>query len=197
MQFFFFLFYTFKTYFFFLTLLFLQNTHISLSIIHIYSNKICISFTLSSLSPTQYNHTTTIIKQPPSSTHSTQPYEIPKQIIKQIIKNGSKPKSHRSERQEGYGALARTCRILSPGLGSLDHGLLRTTIFDEVWITEIKENSIPAKFSDFEVLSINLYESHQIVGLERPSKVEMRERESCDKMRKRELRWESEVGERK
>ena len=96
MQFFFFLFYTFKTYFFFLTLLFLQNTHISLSIIHIYSNKICISFTLSSLSLTQYNHTTTIIKQPPSSTYSTQPNEIPKQIIKQIIKNGSKPKSHRS-----------------------------------------------------------------------------------------------------
>ena len=28
------------------------------------------------------------------------------------------------------------------------------------------------------------------------SRVEMRERESCDEMRKRELRWESEVGER-
>ena len=45
-----------------------------------------------------------------------------------------------------------------------------------------------SKFSDFEALSINLYESHQIVGSERLSKVEVRERESCDKMRKRELR---------
>ena len=45
-----------------------------------------------------------------------------------------------------------------------------------------------SKFSHVEALSINLYESHQIVGLERLSRVEMRERESCDKMRKRELR---------
>ena len=45
-----------------------------------------------------------------------------------------------------------------------------------------------SKFSDFETLFINLYESHQIVGSERLSKVEMRERESYDKMRKRELR---------
>ena len=45
-----------------------------------------------------------------------------------------------------------------------------------------------SKISDFKALSINLYESHQIVGSERLSKVEVRERESCDKMRKRELR---------
>ena len=116
--------YTSKIYFFYFTLSFLQNTHISWSIIHIYSNKIFISLTLSSLSQTKHNHTATIIKQPPSS---TQPYEIPKQIIK----NGSKPKSHRSERQEGNRALARTCWILSQGLGSPDHGLQRTMIFDE------------------------------------------------------------------
>ena len=36
----FFPFYTSKTYFFYFIHLFLQNTHISLSIIHIYSNKI-------------------------------------------------------------------------------------------------------------------------------------------------------------
>ena len=89
-----------------------------MSIIHIYSNKIFISLILSSLSRTQHNHIATIIKQPPSSSHSTQPYEIPKQIIKQIIKNGSKPKSHRFERQEGNGAPTRTRRILSQGLGS-------------------------------------------------------------------------------
>ena len=40
-----------------------------------------------------------------------------------------------------------------------------------------------SKFSDFEALSINLYESHQIVGSERLSRVETRERESYDKMR--------------
>ena len=45
-------FYTSKTYFFYFTLLFLQNTYIILFIIHIYSNKIFISLTLSSLSQT-------------------------------------------------------------------------------------------------------------------------------------------------
>ena len=44
-------------------------------------------------------------------------------LIKQIIKNGSKPKSHRSEQQEGNEAPARTRRIWNrQGLGSLDHG---------------------------------------------------------------------------
>ena len=42
----FFPFYTSKTYFFYFIHLFLQNTHISLSIIHIYSNKIFIFLTL-------------------------------------------------------------------------------------------------------------------------------------------------------
>ena len=58
----FFPFCTSKIYFFYFTLLFLQNTHISLSIIHIYSNKIFISLTLSSLSQTQHH---------PHSHHST------------------------------------------------------------------------------------------------------------------------------
>ena len=41
-----------KTYFFYFTHLFLQNTHISLSIIHVYSNKIFISLT----QPNQHSH---------------------------------------------------------------------------------------------------------------------------------------------
>ena len=44
-----------KPTFFYFTLLFLQNTHINLFIIHIYSNKIFISLTLSSPSQTQHN----------------------------------------------------------------------------------------------------------------------------------------------
>ena len=39
-------FYTSKTYFFYFTLSFLQNTHVGLSIIHLYSNKIFIFFTI-------------------------------------------------------------------------------------------------------------------------------------------------------
>ena len=44
-----------KPIFFYFTHLFLQNTHINLSIIQIYSNKIFISLTLSSLSQTKHN----------------------------------------------------------------------------------------------------------------------------------------------
>ena len=57
-----------KIYFFYFILSFLQNTRISLSIIHIYLNKILISLTQSSLSQTQHNphshhhQATTIIK---------------------------------------------------------------------------------------------------------------------------------------
>ena len=58
----FFPFCTSKTYFFYFTHSFLQNTHISLSILHVYSNKILISF------PTQPPTHTGIT---PESTHST------------------------------------------------------------------------------------------------------------------------------
>ena len=61
-----------KTYFFYFILIFLQNTLISFSIIHIYSNKIFISLTLSPLSLTQHNPHSHH-HQPPSLSRSTPP----------------------------------------------------------------------------------------------------------------------------
>ena len=80
-----------KTYFFYFTHLFLQNTHISLSIIHIYSNKIFISLTqpnshchhhlppfLSRLMPLASHYAT---RSTPESTQANHP-EIPKKTSK-------------------------------------------------------------------------------------------------------------------
>ena len=58
----FFPFCTSKTYFFYFTHLFLQNTHISLSIIHVYSNKIFISLAQSTQPPS-------LSRSTPSTSH--------------------------------------------------------------------------------------------------------------------------------
>ena len=71
----------FKTYFFYFIHLFLQNTHINLSIIHIYSNKIFISL------PHSHRPTPTI--HIGITLESTQP--ISRKLEKQTQQNGWKP----------------------------------------------------------------------------------------------------------
>ena len=113
--------------FLFYTLTFTKHSHQFIYFIHLF-NKIFIYLTLSSLSQTQHNPHSHH-DQPPSS---SQPYEIPKptnqttnkkwiKIQKPQIR--SKPKSHRSERQEGNEAPARTHQIwnLYHFLGASDY----------------------------------------------------------------------------
>ena len=85
-----------KLTFFYFILLFLQNTHISLSIIHIYSNKIFISLPHSHR-PTPTIHTE--IHNPPVENQKNKPNKIDENPLIKIDASGGDGKNEKQDRR--------------------------------------------------------------------------------------------------